>query len=197
MTWKLPPKKTVAVKPHLLRETLAASHRCFCGSVVSRFGLAVRCWAGKWTVVPLPIRLASRRRRFHSLLQLSFLKLCFMDTFLWLPLAFNKTLIKQNSLVFTTAHLNAESFWWCQCSVRFDPPRDLSLCQYIFERTTWWEVVLIYHWWKLPQVYFLSRQTRLLSWQNFCHNKFCYDKHTFVRTNMCVKTNVFVVTKLS
>ena len=50
-----------------------------------------------------------------------------------------------------------------------------------------------YHWLELPQVSFLSRQTRLLSRQKYaCRDKtfvatkdvFCHDKHVFVATKM-------------
>ena len=53
-----------------------------------------------------------------------------------------------------------------------------------------------YHWQELPQVSFLSRQTCVLSWQNYacldetfvvtyiCHNNFCRDKYNFVVTKV-------------
>ena len=70
--------------------------------------------------------------------------------------------------------------------------------------------LLVYHWWELPQVLFLSRQ-------KFCHNKhkdvfimtkhiFCHDKsmlvttkllsrHIFVATNMCLSQQRFCLDK--
>ena len=43
-----------------------------------------------------------------------------------------------------------------------------------------------YHWRELPQVSFLSRQTRICRAKYLSRQKFCREKHTFVAINTCL-----------
>ena len=74
-------------------------------------------------------------------------------------------------------------------------------------------VVLTYHWRELPQVSFLSRQTRvcrdkikLVAIKLLLRQKFCHDKHAFIATkdmfvatkmiSTCLSRQTFVATKM-